>query len=138
MPSPLVSHIGIAVSDLDAAIERFSLLLGQPPDVVRDVPDMAVKVAMFEGGDRNGGQIELLAPTSEDNSIARFLDRSGEGLHHVCVYVDDIERSLAGLKSQGVKLIDEQPRVGAMGHRVAFIHPEGSHGVLIELEERPR
>lgn len=137
MASPLVSHIGIAVSDLGAAIKRFSLLLGQQPNVVRDVPEMQVKVAMFEGGDSTGGQIELLAPTSEDNSIARFLDRSGEGLHHICVYVDDIEQSLAELKSQGVKLIDEQPRIGAMGQPIAFIHPEGSHGVLIELEERP-
>lgn len=138
MSSPLVSHIGIVVADLGAAIERFSLLLGHRPEVIKDVPDMGVRVALFEGGSSSGGHIELLEATSEDNSISRFLDRHGEGMHHVCILVDDIDRSLVELKAQGVKLIDEKPRIGALGNRIAFIHPEGSHGVLIELEERPQ
>jgi methylmalonyl-CoA epimerase len=138
MSSPLVSHVGIVVADLEEAIKRFTLLLGQPPDAIHDVPDMGVKVAMFEGSDKEGGHIELLEATSEGSSIARFLQRKGEGLHHVCVGVDDIEKSLAELKAQGVKLIDEVPRMGAMGRKIAFVHPKDSHGVLIELEERER
>lgn len=136
MSKPLVSHIGIVVADLEAAIEKYTLILGQQPTEVCEVPDMAVKVAMFEGDDPDGGHIELLAATSTDNSIARFLERHGEGLHHVCVNVDNIERSLEEFKAQGVKLIDEKPRLGAMGRRIAFVHPEGTHGVLIELQER--
>ena len=136
MSAPPVSHVGIAVADLDAAIERYTLLLGRPPKVVKEVPDMGVKVAVFETEDAVGGHIELLAATHPDNSIARFVAGHGEGLHHVCITVDDIEERLAELKARGLRLIDETPRVGALGHRIAFIHPDGGHGVLIELEER--
>ena len=136
MPVPPVSHIGIAVADLDAAIERYTLMLGRPPKVVEEVADMGVKVAVFESEDAVGGHIELLAATDPDNSIGRFVAREGEGLHHVCIYVDDIEERLAALKAEGLRLIDETPRVGALGNRIAFVHPESGHGVLIELEER--
>ncbi len=136
MSRSLVSHVGIAVSDLDAAIESYSRLLGRGPEAIKEVPGMGVRVALFSGDDPDGGQVELLAAL-KDNSISRFLARHGEGLHHICIYVDDIERKLAELKAGGVRLIDEAPRVGALGHRIAFVHPEGSRGVLIELEERP-
>jgi len=138
MPTPPISHVGIAVVDLDAAIERYTLLLGRPPHVVEEVADMGVKVAVFETKDIVGGHIELLAATDPDNSIGRFVARKGEGLHHICIYVDDIEERLAALKAQGLRLIDETPRVGALGNRIAFVHPEGGHGVLIELEERAK
>ena len=135
MKSPLVSHVGIAVSDLDAAVEKYTLLLGYPPEVVRDVPDIGVRVAIFSGEQKIGGHVELLEAT-RDNSISRFLDKHGEGLHHVCVFVDDIEAKLAEFRAQGVKLIDEVPRVGALGNKIAFVHPDDSHGVLMELEEQ--
>ena len=138
MATPPVSHVGIAVADLDAAIERYTLLLGRPPKVVAEVADMGVKVAVFETENAVGGHIELLAATDPENSIARFVTRQGEGLHHVCIYVDDIEERLAALKAEGLRLIDETPRVGALGNRIAFVHPQGGHGVLIELEERAK
>ena len=99
---------------------------------------MGVRVALFETENVVGGHIELLAATDPDNSIARFLERHGEGLHHVCIYVDDIEQRLAEMKAAGMRLIDEKPRLGALGNRIAFVHPESSHGVLIELEERTK
>jgi len=138
MPTPPVSHVGIAVADLGAAIERYTLLLGRPPKVVEEVADMGVKVAVFETDNVVGGHIELLAATDPDSSIGRFVTRNGEGLHHVCIYVDDIEERLAALKSEGLRLIDETPRIGALGNRIAFVHPKGGHGVLIELEERAK
>lgn len=137
MTVPLVAHVGIAVADLDAAIERYTALLGRGPDRVEEVPEMSVRVALFAGEDVRGGYVELLAPTNPDNSIARFLEHRGEGLHHVCIHVTDIEKKLAELKALGYRLIDETPRVGALGHKIAFVHPSVSHGVLIELEETP-
>jgi len=137
---PLVSHIGIAVADLEAAIRKYSLLLGQSPGEVDEVADQKVRVAIFAGpaGKDNhlGGRVELLAPTSKTSPISKFLERKGEGLHHICIYVEDIEKKLAELKAAGVRLIDEVPRVGAEGNRIAFVHPADSSGVLIELEER--
>jgi len=103
------------------------------------VPDQKVKVAVFlpqKGEDGPGGRVELLQATSPDSPIARFISKRGEGLHHVCFYVDDIEARLAVLKAQGVKLIDETPRMGVEGHLIAFIHPFGARGVLVELEQR--
>lgn len=137
MSRPAVSHIGIAVVDFEAAVRRYTLLLGKP-NHIKVVADQKVRVAMFAGdGDHApaGGRIELLTPTSSDSPISRFLERQGGGLHHVCVYVDDIEKKLAELKKAGVRLIDEIPRVGAEGTRIAFVHPTDMNGVLIELEE---
>lgn len=135
MGLPPVSHVGIAVRDLEAAIRQYTLLLGNPPVQVEDVPDQKVRVAIFAGS-AAGGRVELLSPTSPDSPISRFLERKGEGLHHICVYVEDIEKRLAELKTSGVRLIDETPRIGAEGHRIAFVHPSGMNGVLVELEER--
>lgn len=138
MAKPPVSHVGIAVADLDAAIERYTIILGRAPAMIEEVPDMGVRVALFETENAAGGHIELLAPTDPDNSIARFVDRQGDGLHHVCIYVEDIEARLTALKTAGIKLIDETPRIGALGNKIAFVHPRGGHGVLIELEEPAR
>ena len=140
MSKVLVSHIGIAVKDLDAAVATYSLLTGNDSPILEEVPEQKVKVAMLadrsdpEGKD--GGRVELLTPTGEDSPIAGFLNKRGEGLHHLCIYVDDIEKKLAELKAAGVRLINETPRVGAGGHRIAFVHPAGTGGVLLELEER--
>jgi methylmalonyl-CoA/ethylmalonyl-CoA epimerase len=134
----LVSHIGIAVADLAEAVERYTRILGTGPDLVTAVADQKVKVAVFaspDGADA-GGRIELVAPDGADSPVRKFLDRRGEGMHHVCVYVEDIEARLRELKEAGYRLIDEEPRIGAEGNRIAFVHPSSADGVLIELEER--
>ncbi|UCE25921.1 MAG: methylmalonyl-CoA epimerase [Candidatus Zixiibacteriota bacterium] len=128
-----ISHIGIAVTDLEKAIEKFGLVTGNRSPEICEVVDQQVRVAMF-GGD--GGRIELVAATTADSPVARFIEKRGEGLHHICLYVDDIETILGELKQAGVKLIDETPRVGAEGRLIAFVHPSSMNGVLIELEQR--
>jgi methylmalonyl-CoA/ethylmalonyl-CoA epimerase len=134
----VISHLGIAVRDLDAAIRLWKVLLGTKPTLITDVPDQKVKVAIFSKGFHDtGGRIELVAPTSLDSPIQKFLDTRGEGLHHVCVYVENLDHRLNELTSAGVRLIDKVPRIGAEGHRIAFVHPIGTGGVLLELEEKP-
>ena len=141
MGGPLISHVGIAVVDLEAAIARFELLLGCKPVFVKEVADQQVKVAMFttggSGSEEYGGRIELVAGAGPQSPLCRFIEKRGEGLHHICVYVDDLESKLSQLSESGVALIDPTPRVGAEGRRVAFVHPRGLNGVLVELEERP-
>ena len=138
--SSLISHVGIAVKDLDAAMKQYALLAGHAADMIEEVPEQKVRVAMFAASGANaheaGGRVELLTATSDDSPIAKFIERKGEGLHHICIYVSDIERKLTELKAAGVRLIDETPRIGAGGCRIAFVHPAGANGVLIELEER--
>ncbi|MDH4157157.1 MAG: methylmalonyl-CoA epimerase [candidate division Zixibacteria bacterium] len=139
MSKPLVSHVGIAVANLQQAIDAYGPLLGDSSPTVTEVPDQGVKVAIFSGNSVVGrGRIELLAATSADSPIARFIKKRGEGLHHICIGVSDIEKTLASLKEAGVQLIDETPRVGAEGNRIAFVHPSGMNGVLIELEEESK
>lgn len=134
MGSDLIAHIGIAVADLEKSIRIFELLTGRKVEHVADIPGQKVRVAMI--GERDRAKIEIVAATSPDSPIARFVDKNGEGLHHVCVYVDDLDDRLRELKAAGVRLIDEQPRVGAEGARIAFVHPSGTGGVLVELQER--
>lgn len=139
MKRDLISHIGIAVADLEASIERYRMLTGRIVGDIEEVPDQKVRVAMFspaESDEECGGRIELVAATSDDSPIAGFIARRGEGLHHLCLYVDDIEAKLRELKEADVRLIDESPRTGAGGRRIAFVHPSATGGVLIELEER--
>ena len=139
MDQTLLSHIGIAVSDLDKTVSRYHLLIGIEPEKSIEVADQKIRVAIFSGGgESDGDRIELMEATSPDSSIAKFIKRKGEGLHHICFYVDDIDSKLADLKKSGVQLIDEVPRIGAEGNRIAFIHPSDGNGVLIELEERPK
>jgi len=137
MNKPLVSHIGIAVTDLQAAVKTYALITGNTKPEICEVPDQKVKVAIFAGGG-HGGRVELVAPTSPDSPVASFIEKRGEGLHHVCLYVDDIEKTLANLKAAGMRLIDENPRIGAEGNRIAFVHPGSLNGVLIELEEKSK
>ncbi len=139
MPGSLISHIGIAVSELDAAIEKYRLLLNGAQPHITEVAEQKVKVAIFSGGiHESGGRIELVAPTAPDSPITQFLAKRGEGLHHICIYVDNIEEKLKELKKAGMRLIDESPRIGAEGNKIAFVHPSSTNGVLIELEERAR
>lgn len=131
----LVSHIGIAVSDLEKAIKIYSALMNGLEPEIHEVIDQQVRVAFFSG-ESDSGRIELVAAMSDKSPIARFISKKGEGLHHICLYVDDIEAKLSELKKSGARLIDETPRIGAEGAKIAFVHPSSCNGVLIELEER--
>jgi len=133
MTKTLLSHVGIAVRDLDSAIKSYAVLSGAQNPAIENVESEKVKVAMLSSG---GDRIELLAATSDDSPIAKFINNRGEGLHHICIYVDDIELKLRELKKAGIKVIDETYRLGAEGKKIAFVHPQNLNGVLIELEER--
>ena len=132
-----ISHIGIAVSDLEKAVRIYSEILGYEPHEISEVADQKVKVAIFSSDDsEHSGRIELLAGTSEDSPISKFIQKRGEGLHHLAINVDDIEAKLSELKNKGYRLIDDSPRVGAEGKRIAFVHPAATGGVLLELQEK--
>ena len=139
MSKALVSHISIAVGDLEKSIAGFTVLTGREPELVKEVPEQKVKVAIFAGSpgeEGSGGNIELVSPTSEDSPVGKFIAKRGEGLHHVCLYVDDLEKKLEELKQAGVRLIDEKPKIGAEGDKIAFVHPQSVNGVLLELQQR--
>ncbi len=130
-----VDHIGIAVNDLEAAVEIYRDLLGLELQGEEIVADQKVRVAKLTAGDDT---IELLEATEEDSPVGRFVARRGPGIHHICLSVDDIEATLKKFRDRGMRLIDEEPRIGAGGHRIAFVHPASSSGVLIELSEKSR
>ena len=129
-----IDHIGIAVPALDSAVAQYRAL-GFPLDGIEAVPSQKVNTAFFPIGESH---IELLEPSSEDSVIAKFLNKRGPGIHHICIEVDDIEAAMAEYREAGVCLVNEQPTIGAGGHRVAFIHPKSASGVLLELLERRR
>lgn len=133
---PLVSHVGIAVENLERSIDIYARLTGIATPLIVDVPDQKVRVAIFDRPNSAGGRVELVAASSPDSPIARFLAKHGEGLHHLCIYVEDIAARLAELKAEGIRLIDTEPRLGAEGEKIAFVHPAATGGVLIELQER--
>jgi methylmalonyl-CoA/ethylmalonyl-CoA epimerase len=128
-----ISHIGIAVKDINASTALFRALFGKPPDHVEDLPEHKVRTAMFTFG---GSAIELTEALDPESPITRFIEKRGEGVHHVSFIVDDIDSELVRLKTEGFQLIDERPRLGADGHRVAFLHPKSTNGVLIEISQK--
>jgi methylmalonyl-CoA/ethylmalonyl-CoA epimerase len=125
-----IDHLGIAVPSLDQAVKAYEAL-GFRVESRHDVPTEKVRAAFLPVGE---SRLELLEPTEPSSVIARFLEKRS-GLHHVCVLVEDIEAALAELKARGVETIDEKPRPGAGGCRVAFLHPRAAGGVLLELKE---
>ena len=129
-----VHHVGIAVRRLDAAVERYRLL-GLSLDFMEDVPAAGVRVAFLNAGET---RVELVTPLSASSTVARFLEKRGEGLHHLAFATADVAAELAELERQGFELVDPAPRPGAHGSLVAFLHPRSSHGVLIELVQEPR
>jgi methylmalonyl-CoA/ethylmalonyl-CoA epimerase len=131
MNKPTLDHIGIAVKSLDAA--KIYEDLGLTIDHVETVMTQGVRTAFLSAGDTN---LELLEPTGSDSTVAKFIEKRGEGIHHICFRVDDIEAQLSHLKSLGYRLINESPVPGAHGCRVAFLHPAAGNGVLIELSEK--
>jgi methylmalonyl-CoA/ethylmalonyl-CoA epimerase len=125
-----INHIGIAVQSLDATIPFYRDNLGMAFAGIEEVPEQGVRVAMLTVGE---SKIELLEPTSAESPVAKFIDKNGAGIHHIAYEVDDIEASIAKLLADGVRMVDEKPRNGAHGTRIAFIHPKSSLGVLTEL-----
>jgi methylmalonyl-CoA epimerase len=129
-----IYHLGYAVEDIGAAArfyeEHFGARVGEP----EEVEEQGIVATMFEVGE---SMIELVQPTRPDSPVGKFLEKRGEGFHHVAFQVDDLEAALRELKENGVELIDEEPRIGAGGTRMAFLHPKGAHGVLTELVELP-
>ena len=130
MTKPTLDHIGIAVRSIEAS--AIYQALGLTVDHIETVPTQRVKTAFLSVGDSN---LELLEPTDASSTIAKFIEKRGEGIHHICLRVDDIEAHLARLKEQGFRLINEAPVPGAHGCRVAFLHPAAGNGVLIERSE---
>lgn len=126
-----IDHIGIAVPEMEAAIAQYKSL-GFDFHGQETVASQKVNTAFFEIGESH---IELLEPTEEDSPVGKFLAKRGAGIHHICIQVDDIEAALARYKAEGVRLINETPVIGAGGHRVAFVHPKSTSGVLMELLE---
>lgn len=125
-----INHLGIATKGIDEALKFWSDALGLENVHTEIVEDQQVRVAMLPIGE---SRIELLEPTSDDSPISKFLEKRGGGIHHIAVEVDDIEASLAKMRSEGMRLIDETPRIGAEGCLVAFVHPSSANGVLLEL-----
>ena len=125
-----INHIGIAVRSIDDSVPFYRDTLGMEFEGTEVVAEQKVKVAFLSVGE---SRIELLEPTAEDSPVAKFLEKNGEGTHHVAYEVEDIEAVLADLKGKGVRLIDETPRNGAHGTRIAFLHPKATGGVLTEI-----
>jgi methylmalonyl-CoA/ethylmalonyl-CoA epimerase len=128
-----IDHIGIAVSNLDEAVKLYKDVLGLELHGTEVVPEQKVKVAFLPVGDT---EVELLESTSADGPIAKFIETKGQGIQHIAFRVDDIEAALEEMRAKGMRLIDEKPRYGAGGAKIAFLHPKSTGGVLIELCER--
>ena len=125
-----INHVAIVVEDIDDALSFWRDALGIELHELRDVPAEKSKVAFLPVA---GSEIELVQPTTDDSGIAKYLAKRGQGMHHVCLEVDDIEGMLAQLKTKGVRLITEEAKTAADGKKYAFIHPESASGVLVEL-----
>ncbi|MEE8299201.1 MAG: methylmalonyl-CoA epimerase [Thermodesulfobacteriota bacterium] len=130
-------HVAIAVKNLEEVEKLYETALGLTVEHREIIEEQGVKTSMMVP--ENGGTaIELLEPLGENSPISKFLEKRGEGIHHVCFIVDDIKASLERLRSEGIDLIDNEPRIGAYNAKVAFIHPKAMNGVLIELAEMPK
>ena len=129
-----IDHLGIAVSSLEKGVKLYKNILGLELLEYENVPEQKVKVAIFKSG-KGMPNIELLEPTSEESPIYKFIQKKGEGIHHVAFKVENIEELLKNLKEKGARLIDEIPRIGAGGKKIAFLHPKSTQGVLMELCE---
>ena len=128
----VLDHVGIAVRELDAALAFYRDALGLELDAPEEVASQGVRAHFVRTGE---ALVELLEPTRPDSPIATYVGKRGPGLHHIALRVEDIHAALDHLKARGVRLIDEQPREGAHGSLIAFIHPASAHGVLVELKQ---
>ena len=130
-----IDHVAIIVHNIDQALAFYRDILGITPEEIRDVPTEQVRIAFLPLGGLDGSEIELIEPTVPDSGLAKFLEKRGEGLHHICLEVDDIEVALQEMQERGAPVLDQQPRVAAEG-RAIFVHPKGTNGVLLELLEK--
>lgn len=133
MKPTVVDHIGIAVKSIDESLKFWEETLGIHCHGVEEVAEQKVKTAFLPLGDT---EVELLEGTSEESPVSKFIAAKGEGIHHLAIRVENLEAALEELKAKGVRLIDEKPRIGAGGAKIAFVHPKASGGVLLELSER--
>ena len=129
-----INHIAILVDDLDSSLGFWRDALGLELAQVQDNPGEQAVIAFLPTGD---SEIELVKPTTDDSGLARYLEKRGPGMHHICLEVDDIAAMLDRLRKKGIQLINEQPKTGADGRKYAFIHPKSAHGVMVELYELP-
>ena len=125
-----IDHIAIAVKNLDEALSTYEKIFGLKPEKIEDIPEQGVKAALIPIGE--GSEIELIQPVNTESGVAKFLEKKGEGIHHIALEVDNVDQELKALAAQGVELIDKEPRSGLAG-RIAFLHPKSTRGVLYEL-----
>lgn len=127
-----INHIAILVNDLESPLNFWRDALGLELTQVEEIPGEQARIAFLPTGD---SEIELVQPTTDDSGLARYLEKRGPGMHHICLEVDDIDGMLAQLKEKGIQLINEEAKVGSDGRRYAFIHPKSASGVMVELYE---
>lgn len=130
-----IDHVAIIVRDIEQALVFYRDTLGIAPRQIQEIPSEEVRIAFLPMGGPEGSEIELIEPTNAESSLAKFLEKRGEGLHHICLEVEDIDAVLAELQEKGAMVLDKQPRVAAEG-RAIFLHPKGTNGVLLELIEK--
>ncbi len=131
-----IDHVAIVVEDIEKALSVYRDALGLPLERLAEVPAEGVKVA-FLPFPQGGGEIELVQPTRSDTGVAKYLAKRGEGIHHICVTVDNIEQAMRDMAAKGLQILEDEPRVGSKGQKYVFIHPKSAHGVLIELYQKP-
>ncbi len=125
-----INHVAVVVDDMNKSLSFWRDALGLPMDELRDEPAEKSRIAFLPAGE---AEVELVLPTSDDSGIAKYLAKRGPGMHHICLEVDDIEDMLSQLRTKGVRLINEEPRTAVDGKRYAFVHPDSTGGVLVEL-----
>ena len=130
-----VDHIGITVSNIAKAMNFYNNGLGLKLGEIEEIKDRQLRIGFIDTGST---KIELIEPTSDDSTVAEFISRRGEGIHHICFKVDNLAKALQHMKNKGFDLIDSKPRNGAGGSKIAFVHPKSAAGVLIELKELPK
>src|SRR6266516_3514250 len=130
-----IDHVEIIERNIEQPLTLYRDTLGIVPREIKEVPTEQVRIAFLPMGGPGGSEIELIEPTNPDSSLARFLEKRGEGLHHICLEVDDIDVALVDMQAKGAPVLDKQPRLAAEG-RAVFLHPRGTNGVLLELVER--
>jgi len=130
-----IDHVAVIVRNIEQALQFYRDTLGIEPSAIKEVPSEQVRIAFLPLGGPQGSEIELVEPLNANSSLAKFLEKRGEGLHHICLEVDDIDASLQEMQEKGAPVLDTQPRVAAEG-RAIFLHPKGTNGVLLELIEK--
>jgi methylmalonyl-CoA epimerase len=132
-----IDHVAIIVRDIEQALAFYRDTLGIAPSEIKEVPSEQVRIAFLPLGGPGGSEIELIEPTLQNASLLKFLEKRGEGLHHICLEVDDIANALQEMQEKGAPVLDKQPRIAAEGHAI-FLHPKGTNGVLLELLEKAK